>query len=282
MRVVSLAINLPGPMAVSRLIELGAQALKVEPPTGDPLRKIVPVWYATLHEGVEVVTWNLKQSDRMARLLSVLAQTDVLITAQRPAALARLGLAGLESRFPQLVHVEIVGHNGERADVPGHDLTYQATHGTLSPPQMPLVPIADLLGSERAVSSALAGVLERSRTGRGGRHRVVLEDAARLAGDAVRHGLMGPDTPLGGALPTYAIYPTADGFVALGAVEPHFAARVHDLIGVTHQELKNAFITRTSAHWEDLGARADIPLISVRSPTSRRPRQTSPEKDIQP
>ena len=71
--------------------------------------------------------------------------------------------------------------------------------------------------------------------------RLALEqEAARLAGGAVRHGLMGPGAPLGGAMPTYRIYATADGHVALGAVEPHFAARVHELIGTSVDELTAA------------------------------------------
>ena len=36
-RILSLAINLPGPLAASRLAALGATVIKVEPPSGEPL-----------------------------------------------------------------------------------------------------------------------------------------------------------------------------------------------------------------------------------------------------
>ncbi|MCX7669717.1 MAG: CoA transferase, partial [Anaerolineae bacterium] len=41
-RVVSLAVNLPGPLTAARYTELGAQVTKVVPPTGDPLAWVSP------------------------------------------------------------------------------------------------------------------------------------------------------------------------------------------------------------------------------------------------
>lgn len=264
-RVVSLAINLPGPLAAANLAALGAAVIKVEPPSGDPLGLVAPGWYAELHEQVDVVPLDLKQSDQRATLDELLADADVLITAQRPSALARLGLDRLEQQFPRLVHVEIVGYDGDRAEEPGHDLTYQAGFGTLTPPTMPTIPAVDLLGSERATRTALAALLARGTEGPGGRHRVSLEDAARLAGKAVHHGLFGPGAPLGGAFPEYGIYPTADGTVALAAVEPHFAARVHEHLGSTRAELEAAFAGQPNSRWERLAAELDIPLVPIRT-----------------
>lgn len=263
-RVVTLAVNLPGPLAAARLAGLGAAVLKVEPPAGDPVALVAPEWYAELHREVAVVTLDLKQPADRARLDEELTGTDVLLTAQRPSALDRLGVTGLVTAHPRLVHVEIVGHSGDRAEAPGHDLTYQAVHGTLQPPAMPLVPVADLLGAERAATTALAALALRDRTGAGGRHRVVLEDAARDAGAAVRHGLMGDGAPLGGTEPTYRIYACADGHVALGALEPHFAARVHEHLGHSFADLEATFARHPVSHWELLASQLDIPLVGVR------------------
>lgn len=262
-RVVSLAINLPGPLAASRLAALGADVVKVDPPTGDPVAVIAPGWYAELHERVKVVPLDLKQVDDRAALDELLSEADVLITSQRPSALARLGLDQLSGQFPRLVHIEIVGYDGDRVEEPGHDLTYQAAYGTLTPPTMPTIPAADLLGSERATQVALAALLARGADGVGGRHRVSLEDGARLAGKAVRHGLMGGGAPLGGAMPEYRIYAAADGYVALGAVEPHFAARVHEHLGTTHSEIGATLAAHPTATWEDLAARVDLPLVRI-------------------
>ena len=267
-RVVSLASNLPGPIAAAQLASMGAQVTKIEPPAGDPLAAVARAWYDELVGDQEIVVLDLKQSEQRGRLDDYLADADALITAMRPSALSRLDLHRLSETHPALVHVEIVGHDGDAAEVPGHDLTYQAAHGTLCPPTMPLVPVADLLGAERAVSAAVAGLLSRTRVGRGGHYKIVLDHAAQMAGAAVRHGLMGPATPLGGALPTYRIYPTLDGYVALGALEPHFAARVTEHIGRTIEELESTFKTRTTSDWEAIGRELDIPLAEVKAPTS--------------
>lgn len=262
-RVVSMAINLPGPLAVAHLVELGAEAVKVEPPGGDPVAQVAPGWYAELHDRVTVVPLDLKQPEGRSSLDGLLSGADVLVTSQRPSALSRLGLDGLTERLPRLVHVEIVGYDGDRVEEPGHDLTYQAAYGTLTPPAMPTIPTIDLLGSERAASVALAALMLRGTSGRGGRHRVALEEAARLAGQAVRHGLMGEGAPLGGGIPEYGIYATTDGYVALGAVEPHFAARVHDHIGSTRDDIASALAGRRTADWQELADRLDLPLAPL-------------------
>jgi crotonobetainyl-CoA:carnitine CoA-transferase CaiB-like acyl-CoA transferase len=265
-KVVSLAINLPGPLAAARLREFGARVTKVEPPTGDPLAAAAPAWYAALTEGQQIVALDVKDAGDRAKLEELLATADLLITSMRPSALARLGLERPHERFPRLSLIEIVGHDGDLAETPGHDLNYQAVHGTLAPPHMPKVPIADVLGAERAVSTALAALLERAATGSGAAHRVVLEEAAARAGDAVQYGLLGDGAILGGAFPGYGIYECADGYVALGAIEPHFFMRTLEAFGAdgTHEGMRRAFASRTAAELKNIATKADIPLNEVR------------------
>ncbi|MFE9580406.1 CoA transferase [Nocardia sp. NPDC006044] len=266
-RVVSLAVNLPGPLAAARLAELGARVTKVEPPNGDPLAAAAPDWYRMLVERQELVALDVKQAADRAKLDELLTDADLLITSMRPSALARLGLAQPQERFPRLSLIEIVGHADE-PETPGHDLNYQAVHATLTPPAMPTVPIADMLGAERAVSTALAALVRRANTGVAQPYRVALEDAAARAGDAVRYRLMGPGAVLGGAFPGYGIYPCKDGFVALGAVEPHFFMRTIETFGASgsHESLRDAFADKTIDELETIAARVDIPLNGIRIP----------------
>lgn len=246
--------------------EFGATVTKVEPPSGDPLAAGAPQWYSALTAGQHVVALDLKDSGDRAKLDELLATADLLITSMRPSALARLGLAQLHETFPRLSLVEIVGHRGDAAEAPGHDLNYQACDGTLNPPQMPRVPVADMLGAERAVSASLVALLSRAVTGTGRCHQVVLEEAAARAGDAIRYGLLGDCALLGGAFPGYGIYPCADGYVALGAIEPHFFARTLQVLRAdgTHAGLQAAFATKTVAELESIAAETDIPLNKVR------------------
>lgn len=264
--VVSLAINLPGPLAAARLAEFGAAVTKVEPPAGDPLATAAPEWYGALLRGQTVVTLDLKDCADRAKLDEVLAEADLLITSMRPSALGRLGLDALQRSFPQLCVVEIVGYDGEEAEMPGHDLNYQAGQGTLTPPGMPKVPIADMLGAERAVAAALAALIARTNSGVGQRHRVVLEHAASWAGDAVRYRLTGEGAILGGALPGYGIYPCADGYVALGAIEQHMFARTMATFGVdgSRAGFEQAFGALTIEQLTTMAVGADLPLNEVR------------------
>ncbi|GAB2505041.1 CoA transferase [Nocardia heshunensis] len=267
--VVSLAVNLPGPLAAARLAELGATVTKVEPPAGDPLAAAAPDWYSALIAPQTVVTLDLKQEADRAKLDELLATADLLITSMRPSALAKLGLAQPQERFPRLSLIEIVGH-AEDPEVPGHDLNYQAVHATLTPPHMPTVPVADMLGAERAVSTALAALVARANTGAGQPFRVALEEAAARAGDAVRYRLMGPDAILGGAFPGYGIYACRDGHIALGAVEPHFFLGTIALFGASgdHESLRKAFADRTIAELEALAAEHDLPINGLRAPVA--------------
>lgn len=95
----------------------------------------------------------------------------------------------------------------------------------------------------------------------------MLEDAARDAAAPIRHHLTGPGSPLGGGMPNYAMYTSDDGYVAVAAVEPHFAARLGEHVGTTREELTHTFATQSSKHWEEIGTTLDIPIVAVRIAT---------------
>lgn len=270
--VVSLAVNLPGPAAAARLVALGAQVTKVEPPAGDFLAAAAPAYYAELAAGQRVVTIDLKTPDGLAELAGLLDDADLLLTSSRPAALARLGLdwASVHARWPLLCQVAIVGHSGAEADVPGHDLTYQARVGVLLPPAMPTVLVADLAGAERAVADALATLLARARTGTGHRREVALGETAQDFARPAQHGLTTPGALLAGALPRYSLYASADGYVAVAALEEHFwEALLRELgTGGSRAELAAAFAAGTSAHWQDWARGRGLPIAAVVAATA--------------
>lgn len=259
--VITLAVNLPGPLAAARLASLGARVVKVEPPQGDVLAVAAPQYYSELTDGQEILTIDLKDPAGLAQLTDLAAEADILLTAMRPRAAAALGIPELVRRH-ELVHVEIVGFAGERADVPGHDLTYQAAHSTLVPGTMPTVPIADVLGGEHAAFEALAGLREKERLGAAGGivKRVVLDDAAAWAAGPARHGLSSPGSHLGGGSPLYRTYAAADGHVAVACLEPHFAKKLTELLGGTHDELEGAFARRGTAEWVAFADEHDLPI----------------------
>ena len=272
LRVVSLATNVPGPVAAARLRAMGAQVTKVEPPSGDYLALVARAWHAALIAGQVVVRLDLKSVHGRAALDQQLGQADILITSHRPAALERLGLATatMRTRFPRLCVVSIVGAAGKDADRPGHDLTYQAAAGLVAPPAMPTSLFADIATGEAAVSAALALVVQRARTGHGGDVEVgMTEVAARLAAPR-RHGLTTPGGVLGGELPMYALYAASDGWIAVAALEPHFAERLGAALGLdvpSHDELTRTFAVRRAGEWAAWARAHDLPLEIVSSAT---------------
>jgi len=269
-RIVSTALNLPGPVACARLCELGAQLDKVEPPEGDPLERYCSDWYRALHAGASVNRLDLKTEGARRTMGSLLAGADLLVTAQRPAALARIGLDRESlAAYPRLCHVSILGHAPPHEDVAGHDLTYLATQGLVRPPRMPPTLFADMAGGERAAARALALLFARERTGRGGAAMVALAQVAHDLAQPLREGLTAPGALLGGGLAGYNLYAAAEGWIALGALEPRFLHRLGEALKVTpvtYEKLAAKFGERSARDWEHWALERDIPLVAVRSP----------------
>ena len=267
--IATIALNLPGPLAVARLAEFGARVTKIEPPGGDSFAQAAPEWYAALHHGAAVLRLDLKHPDGRAQLDEILTDTDLFVTSQRPAALRRLGLTWgtLHSRFPRLCQLAIVGHPAPHQDLPGHDLTYLAHTGLLSPPHLPRTLMADLHGGERAASTALSLLLTREQTGQAGYAEVALADAAEILALPLRHGLTGPDNRLGGGFAGYNLYETSAGWVALGALEPHFWQRFRDTLNLGEDPnpttIRALFLTRTAHQWVAWADENDIPLVRL-------------------
>jgi alpha-methylacyl-CoA racemase len=259
-RLVSMAQNVPGPVAVWRLVAEGARAIKIEPPSGDPLAGLCQPWYDDLHRGVTVERLDLKSADGLDRLKSILADTDVFVASHRPSALARLGLdaASLRAAFPSLRHVNIVGDTANPEE-PGHDLTYQARAGLLQN-AIPLTLIADMVGAERA-HATIKDVMRHP-----GESRVVgLYDALRDLAAPLHYGLTATGGHLGGGNRAYGLYATRAGTIAVTALEPHFRARLYEGLGLADGDDPTAiFITRTAIEWEQWAAARDLPLVAVR------------------
>jgi crotonobetainyl-CoA:carnitine CoA-transferase CaiB-like acyl-CoA transferase len=284
-RVLSLALNLPGPAALMRCRRMGASCTKLEapPPAGmassDPMGAYNPPAYAALHEGVEIVHANLKTPEGQAALHSLLAQTDVLITSFRPAASIKLGVdwPSLQARHPMLSLVEIVGAPGDRADEPGHDLTYLAESGLVTGLDLPPTLYADMAGSVMASEAVLQALLRRAVAGRGAHIEVALSAAAQYLALPRLWGLTQPGGAVGGAHAGYRVYPCADGRVAVAALEPHFARSLCEAAGVpteapgrepmfrsaTHAAVAAFLRQRSCAELDELAAARDIPLHTM-------------------
>ena len=277
-RVLSLALNLPGPAALMRLANMGARCTKVNPPAGDPMQHYTPTGYDLLHKGVAHKTLDLKTAVGQAAVHQLLAKTDVLLTSFRPSALNKLGLGwkSLHKQYPALSLIEVVGAPGPLAEIPGHDLTYQAEVGLVNGMDLPPSLFADMGGALMASEAALKAMLLLKTSGKGTRHEVALSDAAAWLALPRQLRMTTPDGAVGGAHAGYRVYACKNGRVAVAALEPHFAISLCAAAGITlahpvkdlfkpetRQTMATFFAGKTRQQLDKLAVAKDIPLLTL-------------------
>jgi alpha-methylacyl-CoA racemase len=290
---------LPGAVLARNLVDLGARVVKVEDPhSGDPMRVTPPLvggtgaGFLAFFRGVESVALDLKSPAGAAALRKMARHADVLVESFRPGTLERwdLGYERLASLNPGLVVVSLssFGSEGPDAGRIGHDLNFTAVTGFLSelpPGDLPRVQVADVGAGLLAVSSTLAALLLRYRTGRGVHvdQPLVTGPLPFLAWSFAEVGTGGGgvlDGILAGRSPGYRTYRCADGErVALGAIEPKFWAALCEMAGIPEHagdgldtgeagadaaaRLSAVFGSRPRADWLALSEVLGIPLTPV-------------------
>ena len=254
-RILSLSLNLPGPAALMRCVAMGASCTKLEPPAGDPMHSYQAGAYHTMHEGVKVKTLDLKTEAGMKKLEGLLARTDVLLTSFRPSALQKLGLGWreLHQRHPHLSLVKIVGAPGDGAEIPGHDLTYQAEQDLVTGLHLPPSLLADMGGALMASEAVLQAVLLQAQKRKAGKPagtalEVALSEAARWLALPRAWGLTKPSGAVGGAHAGYQMYACKNGRVAVAALEPHFAQRLCQASGLDQSDMRTMLAVSTRQH----------------------------------
>jgi crotonobetainyl-CoA:carnitine CoA-transferase CaiB-like acyl-CoA transferase len=235
LRVLDLGIWRPVPYATQLLAEMGADVLKIEPPGGDPMRVFLQL-FDVLNAGKRSMVVDLKTEDGREEVLSLAAGADAVMEGFRPGVAERLGVGydAVRERNPAVVYCSISGYgaNGPLAQVPGHDVNYQAYAGVLSPkggpPVEATIPIGDLGAGMAAAMATIAACFRSRASGEGERIDIGIADVL-----ATWTGAVGTLTPAGSlrpmdGLPGYGIYRTVDDhFVALGVLaEDHFWARL--------------------------------------------------------
>jgi crotonobetainyl-CoA:carnitine CoA-transferase CaiB-like acyl-CoA transferase len=184
-RVLDLSRMISGPLCGRMLADLGADVVKIEPPGGDPTRRVPPLvdgvspYYAQANAGKRNVGIDLKAPDGAAVLARLAAGADVLIENFRPGVLARFGLDAdaLARANPRLVYCSVTGwgQEGPWAHRRAYAPMVHSEAGTLElaarhrrrRPEHDVNQHADVYAAIMATNSVMAALLERVRTGRG-------------------------------------------------------------------------------------------------------------------
>jgi crotonobetainyl-CoA:carnitine CoA-transferase CaiB-like acyl-CoA transferase len=255
-RVVDLSLFLPGPAMTQAMADHGAEVIKVEPPAGEPNRRIGPerdgvsVYFANTHRGKKSLVLDLKQPAGVEALLRLAATADVVVESFRPGVVDRLGVgyAAVAARAPRIVYVSIsaFGQSGPYRDRPAHDLAVEAASGVLSVnlgwddrPWAPAIACADMLASNMALSGVLMALLRRQTTGEGDYLDIAMMDALIASlpngyGVAMTEGRqpVAKHERTWGGNAMYRVYATKDArFVALGGAELKFATNLFTALG---------------------------------------------------
>jgi crotonobetainyl-CoA:carnitine CoA-transferase CaiB-like acyl-CoA transferase len=240
---------LAGPLGPMLLSDLGADVVKVEATTGDPMR--FADWpFAGCQRGKRAVALDVKSAHSRPALEALLRWADVVHHNLRMPAARRLGLdaAAVRAVNPDVVfcHVSSYGPLGPRADWPGYDQMFQSScgwevagAGVDNPPMWHRFGFMDHLCAMSSVAGTLMAVLQRDRTGRATDVAASLLGAGVLTnsetyirpdGTLVPVVMLDHDQTMVG--PGERILQLADGWIAIAAAEAAQVDAMCNVLGV--------------------------------------------------
>jgi crotonobetainyl-CoA:carnitine CoA-transferase CaiB-like acyl-CoA transferase len=269
-KIVDLTSVVFGPYCTQLLAEMGADVIKVEPPSGDIFRRAgVPAktpamgpCHMTLNRGKRSAVLDLKSPDDALLMHALIADADVFIHNVRGAAMNRLGFGydALREKHPALVYVHCVGFGsgGPYSGLQAYDDAIQAASGMTSfmsrvdgNPQPRYVPstIADKVAGMHAAYAVLAGVIHKLRTGEGQHIEVPMFECFTqfLYEEHLFGATFDPPTgPLGYARqinPARQPFPTSDGHVSIVPYGDESMARTFEVLGAPEVLQRPEFAT---------------------------------------
>ncbi len=198
LRVVEIGMNTVAPLAGRQLGALGADVVKVEPPSGDVTRINAP-----LREDGQAFVFILSNTDKRglvldlsrpedaATLWRLLETADVVIENLKPGSLARLGFGAeqVRGRFPRIVYCSVNGFGFDTVypGRPALDTVIQGMSGAMSATVLDGMPtkagisISDQLGGQFGLAGLLAALELRERSGEGVHLDLAMHDGSAWA-----------------------------------------------------------------------------------------------------
>ena len=273
-KVLDLSAYIAGPYGCTLLADQGASVIKVEPPTGDNLRKYPSTLEAESRAFLGVnrskagICLDLKDSDQLAVLLRLVAEADVLVHNFRPNVPPRLGIDfdSLQAINPRLVYCAVTGYgeSGPLKEKAGYDQVLQTMTGMCTmqgksdgPPEILYGSVVDYYAAALVAAGVSSALYERERSGQGQYVGVSLlrsaltMQSARMIWAEGEPGGVSRDMRSGGIT---GLHPTADGWLYISANTPHFWKALCEKTGLDHLAADERYdsVRKRAAHAEEL------------------------------
>ena len=242
LRVLDLSAYIAGPYGCSLLADQGAEVIKIEPPTGDNLRKYPSTLEAESRAFVGVnrsklgAVLDLKKADDLDALMALVRTADVLVHNFRPSVPPRLGIAyeQLKRINPRLIYCAVTGYGdtGPLREKAGYDQVLQTMTGMCAlqgkragPPEILYGSVVDYYAAALLAAGVASALYEREKSGEGQYVGVSLlrsaltMQSARMVWAEGEPKDVGRDMRSGGIT---GLHPTREGYLYISANTPHF------------------------------------------------------------
>lgn len=279
-RVLDLGMYVSSPFAAQCLADLGADVIKLEPPTGDKGRSINQ--FTSCQRGKRSLAIDLRREEAREVLVRLIREMDVVSHNIREDAAARLGIdeASLKQVNPSVIlsHVTAYGKEGPWAHLPGYDPNAQALSGWEvgiagegNPPSYVRNSLMDPFTGLASFVGTVLALYHRERTGEANRvDASLLGVAATLSSESVMRLPERAPTPVAQVdstqrilSPGYGVYATRDAWVAIAAKDDATRTRLCGALSTTLEDLAAAISGRTTDDVLLALGEACVPAVAV-------------------
>lgn len=263
--VIDFTAAVAGPLASQLLADSGARVIKVEPPTGDLLRKAYPIgdsepsyYFVGVNRGKESICLDLKNSEDVEFVKKLISKADILIENFRPGVMDRFGLSYeiVKEINPSIIYASIsgFGQTGPNHHRACFDLIAQAYSGLMvvngsehTGPSRVGFSIADISTAMWGYMAIVTALVGRERHGGGDHVDVAMVDSlfAMQVAHVVAYTALNKeperDGNRSGAAAPFGMIPTKNGHMVLAAVSEKQWADFCRVIGMPELKMNKQF-----------------------------------------